>query len=494
MMKSGVRIAIALTVLATFTSVAGAQSWTTITNTFPGNNGAGVMMQLRDGRVLVSDFAGSNWFVLTPDAKGNYVNGTWSSGGSTAAFSYAPLYFGSQVLIDGHTVVVEGGEYDCFSGSCNAVWQNHGARLTYSGSSFNWVPNSPPAGWAQIGDAQSVLLPDGSYMQASCCSPQTGSAIYTGPNTWGSTIFSVGFANDEGQYTLLPNGKLLMVDAWATGCSATGSTELFDSTTKTWSCGPNTPVQLWDNAGHELGPAVLMHNGKVLQVGATNFTSVYNAATNSWASGPTPPGGLTGYDAPGALEPNGKVLLMLGPPGFVASCQFMEYDPSSNSLANTSNGAICPGNGTWYDYLMVLPSGQIMATVADFPTYVYTPAAGISANAVPTILASSTHLKSGSVNNILYGKQLNGLTQNNAFGDDEQSDTNFPLVRLTCVSGNCPAGNVYWALTHDESTHSIAPGTIMYTKFDLPAVPNGIYKLNSVANGIMSNTVTVSVP
>jgi hypothetical protein len=108
----------------------------------------------------------------------------------------------------------------------------------------------------------------------------------------------------------------------------------------------------------------------------------------------------------------------------------------------------------------------------------------------PTILASTTNLKAGSANNILYGKQLNGLGQNNAYGDDYQGDTNFLLVRLT----NTSTGNVYWALAHNESTHSIAPGTIMYTKFDIPAsVPAGNYQLNSVAKGILSNTVIVSV-
>jgi hypothetical protein len=36
------------------------------------------------------------------------------------------FYFGSVVLPDGR-VLVEGGEYNCASGSCNAVWTNQGA-------------------------------------------------------------------------------------------------------------------------------------------------------------------------------------------------------------------------------------------------------------------------------------------------------------------------------------------------------------------------------
>jgi hypothetical protein len=96
---------------------------------------------------------------------------------------------------------------------------------------------------------------------------------------------------------------------------------------------------------------------------------------------------------------------------------------------------------------------------------------------------------------VLYGKQLNGLSENNAYGDDYQGSTNYPLIQLTNVS----TGNVYWALTHDESTHSIAPGTIMYTKFDipasLPATPGGPtdYILNVVTNGIRSAGIHVIV-
>ncbi len=221
------------------------------------------------------------------------------------------------------------------------MWTTLGARLTYSGNTFTWVNNSPPPSWANIGDAQSVILADGRYMQANCCSRQ--SAIYLGPNSWGPDILIAGVDNDEGGYTLLPNGKVLMVDAWATACSANFSSERFDPTSNTWSCGPNTTAQLWDFSGHELGAAVLTRSGKVIAMGATNASSVYNSATNSWSAGPTPPNQLTGYDSPAALEPNGKVLEMLGPTGFGSGCQMMEYDPVSNSLANTANPSTLPG-------------------------------------------------------------------------------------------------------------------------------------------------------
>ncbi len=487
-MKLFARLAIALTALVALASLASAQTWTAL-NHQPGVN-VGVMLQLRDGRILVHEEQSGNsrnWWVLTPDATGSYVNGTWSSGGQMQA-GYSPWYFGSQVFVDGKTVVVEGGEYNLGG----ATWTNLGSRLTYSGNSFNWVSNGPPPGWSNIGDAQSVLLADGRYMQANSLTKQT--AIYTGPNTWSASGNVLAIRNDESGWNLLPNGKVLAVDVQpVANCGgSTRSTELYDPNTGTWSCGPQTPVQLWVQSDQELGAAVMMYNGKLLQFGGgVVATAIYDVAANSWAAGPTPSGGLDQADGPAAMEPNGKVLALLSPGLFqFGACQYVEYDPVSNSLANTANAATCPGGSSFIGHLMTLPTGQIMNT--DFGSFVqvYNPAPGVAAAAKPTILAASTNLKSGSVNNVLYGRQLNGLSESTAYGDDYQGSTNYPLVRLT----NATTGNVYWAVTHDESTHSIAPGTIMFTKFDIPAtVPAGKYSMVSIANGIASNAVVVSV-
>ena len=104
--------------------------WTPLTNQlcttgnpcFP----AGVTMLLTDGTVIVheeQDGGEQNWYKLTPDIFGSYVNGTWSQLSSIpAALNYAPLYFGSQVIADGRVTVI-GGElnFDTY------VWTNQGA-------------------------------------------------------------------------------------------------------------------------------------------------------------------------------------------------------------------------------------------------------------------------------------------------------------------------------------------------------------------------------
>ena len=122
---------------------------------------------------------------------------------------------------------------------------------------------------------------------------------------------------------------------------------------------------------------------------------------------------------------------------------------------------------------------------------IYTPAAGVVAGVAPTINALTGSVGSPSTNTVLSGTQLNGLSEANAYGDDYQGATNYPLVRF--VQAAAPH-NVYYATTHDESTHSIAPGTSNSTKFDVPAgVPAGTYNVVAVANGIQSNAIVVDV-
>ncbi len=394
--------------------------------------------------------------------------------------------------MDGHTIVIEGGEYN----NGIAVWTTLGARLTYSGNSFTWVANAPPAGWSTIGDAESVTLANGKYMQSNCCTSQN--ALYTGPNSWLMTGSALQPSNDESGFTLLTNNKVLTVDAkFNSTCATNRGSELYDQGTGVWSCGPQTPVQLYNAADEELGAAVTMYNNKVIQFGGNVVaTAVYDVSANSWSAGPTPAGGLDQADGPAALEPNGKVLAMLSPGLFRSGCQFVEYNPNTNSLSNAPNPTNCPADSSFVGHLMILPTGQIMFTDLSGLVEVYTPAPGVVAAAIPTIVAASTRLTRGSFNNLLYGKQLNGLSENNAYGDDYQGSTNYPLVKFTEIS----TGNVYWAPTHDESTHSIAPGTIMYTKFDipasLPAPPSGgptDYGLSLCANGICSHPIHVIV-
>ena len=89
------------------------------------------------------------------------------------------------------------------------------------------------------------------------------------------------------------------------------------------------------------------------------------------------------------------------------------------------------------------------------------------------------------------GTQFNGLSQAAAFGDEYQTATNYPLVRIT----NNGTGHVFYAKTHDHSTMGVATGTKpVFTNFDVPAgMETGASTLVVVTNGIPSLPVSITV-
>ena len=480
-MKASRSLLLSLLTLCGCFSVVSAQSWTSTIN--PSPQAIGPLLQLRDGRILAhSDQNGdaNRWYILTPDSAGSYANGTWSGPYNFPA-NYSPFFFSTAVLLNGN-VISEGGEYNFGQ----AVWTNLGAIGTVTPfGGITWAANSPPQGWSNIGDAQAVVLPNGVYFQANSITKQT--ALMNGPNSWIAGGDVLAQRNDESGWTVLPNGKVLAVDVQRnTNCNnSLKSTEYYDPGSNTWACGPETTVQLWNEGDQELGAAVLTYNNTVIQFGgAVVATSVLDLGTNTWIAGPTPPGNLDQADGPAALEPNGKVLAMLSPGLFQGGCEFLEYDPVTNSLTNAPNSPQCPGDSSYVGHMMILPTGQIASVSYETTIHLYNPTPGVVTGAAPKIFLARNYFEKGSKNNVLYAVQMNGLSENNAYGDDYQAATNYPLVRFTDVN----TGKVYYAFTHDDSTHSIAPGTIGFTKFDLnPNMPSGEFYLELIANGVSSD-------
>ena len=150
-------------------SLAPGSPWQLLTNQPPvidyTDCGPGNPILLTDGTVILQDDGCQDWWKLTPDQFGSYVNGTWTQLASTPA-GYSPLYHSSAVLPDGR-VIIEGGEYNFL----NPVWTNLGA--IYDPRTNTWTMVNPPTGWSTIGDAQGVVLSNGTFMQANCCTIQT---------------------------------------------------------------------------------------------------------------------------------------------------------------------------------------------------------------------------------------------------------------------------------------------------------------------------------
>ncbi|MBZ5681215.1 MAG: hypothetical protein LAO24_14035 [Acidobacteriia bacterium] len=481
-------LGIAIVVVLAWTSLASSQepftagTWTKVTAAPP--SPVAHMLLLTDGSVLVNSFFFTThvdkWYRLVPDSTGSYVNGKWV-GASTLPSGYNPLYFASAVLPSGN-VFVMGGEYN----NGGSIWTTLGAM--YHPKANSWTSVAAPTGWTTVGDAQSVVLPSGKLMLANCCTTDEAILTSTSPVTWTATGTGKHDWNDEEGWTLLPNGKVLTVDAYVNlACCPKGS-EIYDPTTGAWASSGSTVVNLVDSGSRELGPAVLRPDGTVFYAGATTNNAIYNSATGVWSSAPKFGGSLDIADGPGALLPDGNVLLDTSPGVFGTGSKFFEWDGTAfNAVPGPPNASL---DSSYVGNMVVLPTGQIMFTDFSSDVEIYTPVGSPCAGCAPTITSVATTLTHGTTNNLIKGRQLNGLSQGAAYGDDNQSATNFPLVRITDASGA-----LVYCRTHGFSSMGVATGTrVVSAQFDIPTtIAIGPASLVVVTNGIPSAPVSVTI-
>jgi hypothetical protein len=481
-------------------SAAATGTWTPLTNQLDLFDGIGNPILLSDGTVLVQDAGYNDWYRLTPDWNGSYVNGTWTQ---IANAPYNPLYHSTSVLPDGR-MIIEGGEYLCINygnvntAACIPTWTNLGA--IYDPVANAWTSVAPPSGWQNIGDAQGIVLANGTYMQANCCSTQSA-LLDPRTLTWTPTGTGKSDVNDEEGWTLLPNDEVLTVDAYVFAYTPTGTnSELYNPWSGSWSSAGSTIVQLWDSAAacggasvssSEVGPAVLRPDGTVFYTGANSCgpgnTAIYDSHRGKWRAGPQFPGDEDIADGPAALEPNGKVLMMTSPLIYNAPASFYEWDGHSlNAVPGTPNA---PNDSSYYGNMLVLPTGQILLTDFSNDVEVYTPLGRPDASWRPVVVFTSPVVSPGKTYP-LAGIRLAGMSQGAAYGDDVQANTNFPLVRIT----NLRTGHVFYSRTHDFSSVAVASDDISWTQFDVPAGQEaGLSQLQVVASGIASDPVTVLV-
>jgi len=463
------------------TAVCTAQTLTQLKNQPP--DGIQLTFQLTDGTVLGQGYGASDWWILTPDINGSYVNGTWTQAASLPS-GYSPIAFSSAVLASG-LVLIEGGEYNYG----NFTLTNQGA--IFDPVANTWTSVTPPKGWNYIGDSPSVVLPDGDFAIGNKLTKEMRELI---PSTmkW-ETLTSKGKSdfNAEEGWTLLANGTVLTADVknapnseiytvtgkdkgWATA----GSTIVDLRSPSPYGCipyGPNGKYCYYPPG--EIGPAILQPNGMVFYTGSytqnngPGNTSSYNSLEGGWTPGPAFPNDDNAGDSFAVLLPSGEVLV--------------EGDSGTGYLWNGSTftqNLYVPG------CLMVLPTGQIL--VGGGPTEVYNPTGTYESAWQPTISSYPSSVSPGSTYQIS-GTQFNGLSQANSFGDEYQTATNYPLVQIINSSTN----HVFYARTHDHSTMGVATGSeTVSTNFDVPtSIETGASTLVVIANGIPSAPVNITV-
>jgi hypothetical protein len=453
------------------------------------------MILLTDGSVLVHDAYNADWRRLTPDNQGNYTTGSWSA---PISMSNSRQYFASGVLRDGLVFAI-GGE-DSNAGSDTPLGEifdpqsNSWSKLTSKPAGFDWIH----------GDASCCILPDGKVLFG--CLENARTAIWDPQHdSWreAGTAFGTqsptknGRTNEE-TWTLLRGGAVLAVETFNPP-----EAEKYLPHEDIWVSAAATPQSLVDVPMREIGPAILLTDGRVFAIGGSTHTAIYRPPRHlndpgSWMAGPQLIDNgnnlLTAMDAPAVLMPNGKVLCCAGrrhPEGsefWSGPTVFFEFDPDSDTLNQTPMQPTIAGGDTWTARLMLLPNGQVLYTAQQNNIWIYTPDDGPQQDWRPRIIEHPHRVDRGEGYEIA-GHRFNGLSQAVSYGDDYTAATNYPLVRLS------QAGTVVYCRTHRFSSLGVATGEReIRARFHVPsAAPLGECRLEVVANGIASEPVHVQV-
>ena len=455
---------------------------------------ASTMLLLTDGAVMCHD-GGVNgtaqWWKLVPAAGGTYSDGTWVS---LRQGPNKPLYFASAVLSDGR-VFVAGGEFNGSSAQAQLL-----AAEIYDPVNDQWTVLPTPAGWTMIGDAPACVLPDGRVLLGSINSNAT--AIFDpGMNTWAAADTKRNASSTEETWTLLPDRTVLTVD-----CVGHPTTERYVVAADKWVALDSLSAanDLVEASSSEIGPAVLLPDGRVFAIGATGSTALYTMPTvgrpkGTWQVGPTFPSpgpglNLGAKDAPACLLPNGKVLCAVATVDGVAGnfnspTLFFEFEPKTgqlNRVLDPPNNGGAPFEGR----MLLLPTGEVLFSNGSQNVQVYSPDGAPLDVWRPVVTKHPPVVKLGDDVSI-GGLQLNGLSQAVSYGDDAQMATNYPLVALRSSA----TGDVTYCRTWGHSSMGVATGLLpQTTRFHVPAsLFPGQFELRVIANGISSAPVSLTV-
>jgi hypothetical protein len=442
------------------------------------------MILLSDGRVMVQEEATAHWHALTPDKHGSYLNGTWSP---LADMSFWRRYYASGMLKDGRIILI-GGEQSGAGGDTNK-------GEIYDPVSDTWSPMPSPPGWSTVGDAACCILPNGDLMIGALTTPQC--AIFDPvTNSWTPAASKAVRSNEE-TWILLSDDSIVTAQ-----CFPPYQSERYSISSNSWKGEGAPPVDIVDHLMAEIGPAMLIYNGKVIYFGAAEAggqgrTAIYTppavyTGTGTWAKGPDIPhiGGKTMVcnDCPASLLPNGKVLAACAEfqvNNWGSPIHFLEYDPFSDTIT----AAPTPSNNNaqlFWSRFMLLPTGQVLFSPSSSDVECYEPDGGPQEAWRPVITSIHRSGKPTAHHYRLNGMQLTGLSQANIYGDDCNPSTNYPLVRLR----NHKTNEIFYARTYDFSTRAVStPSAPQSVRFSAEHIPYGHYEICVVANGISSHCV-----
>jgi hypothetical protein len=384
--------------------------------------------------------------------------------------------------------------YDLF----HSIATNAGYAEKYTPSTGVWTSISPADGTArgtlpvlsstQVGYELGPLirLLDG---RALVIGANQHTALYTpSSNTWapgpdmradltgpGGTIPNALFGADDAAAGILPNGHVfLTADAGPNPIS-------LDAKTKAGSASVKLPT----TAGLQPTWSVAQADGKKTTIppGAVIYsvdspTSITLGTFNS-------SGNLVTLNA---LRTQGNIGLVLGGV-FSSPTQLFDFDPNTGTMTPIPGppGSILPTEPAYPTRMLVLPTGQLLLSDSSNQLYVYTADGSAPASLRPVI--SQVHYTDDGVFK-LTGRQLNGQSAGASYGDDDQMNENYPIVRLQDPA----TGNVYYCRTTNWSSVAVGgnqPETVDFTLNS--AVTPGSYELTVVGAGIASEAVPIRI-
>jgi len=483
--------------------------WSVITLVFCTSNAiGGTALLLTDGSVLMQEclmgYGTRRWWKLRPDNNGSYFNGTWSR---VADSHVGRKYFASAVLADGR-VVVCGAEYSDASG-VNANDESNRCEV-YDPVADVWTEFAPPVdaagtAWPEIGDAACALLSDGTFLIGNASDNLTA---FLNPGTMSWTLTGAKrMRSSEESWVLLRDGTVITAN-----CFGHPAAEKFVPANNAWMADASVPAanDLVQDSSKEIGPAVLLPDGRAFYVGASGKSALYTPgatvnALGTWNAGPDmPKSGKSeqgAEDGPGCLLVNGNVLIGIAPVGgssFQPPTTFFEFDGTS---VNRTADPPSSNHPTFVGRMLLLPTGDVMfAREDDSSFYAYTDYGSPQNQWRPVINTCPAVVPAGTTIQIT-GLRFNGFSQAVGYGDDSTAATNYPLVRIK----NRTTGHVRYCRTFNHTTVDAAGNTVtsmgvatgarvITTNAAVPAgLEAGDADLFVVANGIESLPFRVTV-
>jgi hypothetical protein len=484
-------------------------AWQPLATTNPGSGPTDTQLALllSDGTVMVQPkgIPTSVWYRLAPDASGNYATGTWSP---LASMNEQRWVYSSAMLQDGRVFVLGGSHSspDAFTNTAEIFDPTAGPQGTWKYVASIPTPPTgiqlPPGTTAsQWGEGSIEVIANGNVFASYFNGPST--YLYNpSTNTWTSGPQKL--RNDpsgEEAWVKLPDNSILSYDLSGSLISGVFHAQRFFWNTGQWvdesNVSATNPPQLLSSktVGNGDDNAFELPDRRIWFIGGDGNSAYFTPSTDSWSAGPVLPsamynGVLTQYgatDNPGAMLPNGNVLVALSPvvprtssgDTYPTSTHIFEFNPLKQTFTDVTPPGLSNENAVFLTMLN-LPTGQILLTNEFGQMQIYTPT-GTPVNWWrPTISSIQTNAN-GSFT--LTGTELNGISEGSNAGDDWQMATNYPIVQLQDSSGN-----VFYARTYNWSSTGVTPGNIPRTvNFQLPAgLPAGTYSLSVSANGISS--------